>query len=94
VTLGAAEQTQIESATPLEDDGDRLDTFYDGEPLRYHRIDDILGVEAVLEAEPRVCAELHLTHTGEPSTHTEAQGDPAWCEAVLLELESVERNWT
>jgi len=93
-TLGAAEQTQIESATPLEDDGDRLDAFYDGKPLRYHQIDNILGVEAVLEAEPRVCVELHLTHAGKLSTHMEAKGDPAWREAVLLELESMERNRT
>ena len=56
--------------------------FYDGEPLRYRRIDNILGDEAVPEVEPRVCAELHLTHVGEPSTYAEAQGNPAWREAM------------
>ena len=68
--------------------------FYDGEPLRYRRIDNILGDEAVPEVEPRVCAELHLTHAGEPSMYAEAQGNPAWREAMQLELESVEKNRT
>lgn len=89
-----AAQTQIESTTPLQDDEDRLDAFYDGEPLRYRRIDNILGDEAVPDVEPRVCAELHLTHAGEWSTYAEAQGNPAWCEAMQLELESVEKNRT
>jgi len=92
-TPGGAAQTQIESATPLRDD-DRLNAFYDGEPLRYRRIDNILGDEAVPEVEPRVCAELHLTHAGEPSTYAEAQGDPTWREAMQLELESAEKNRT
>ena len=78
----------------MQDDEDRLDAFYDGEPLRYRRIDNILDDEAVPEVEPRVCAELHLKHVGKPSTYTEAQGDPAWRESMQLELESVEKNRT
>jgi hypothetical protein len=93
-TPGGAAQTQIESATALQDDEDRLDAFYDGEPLRYRRLDNILGDEAVPEVEPRVCAELHLMHAGEPSTYAEAQGDPTWREAMQLELESAEKNRT
>jgi len=77
-----AGQTQNESATPLKDDEESLDASYAGEPLRYRRIDNILS------------AELHLTHAGEPTTHAKAQGDPAWREAMQLELESVESNWT
>ena len=77
-----AGQTQNESATPLKDDEEHLDASYVGEPLLYRRIDNILS------------AELHLMHAGEPTTHAKAQGDPAWREAMQLELESVESNWT
>jgi len=33
-------------------------------------------------------------HAGEPTTHVEAHGDPAWRKAMEAELESVERNRT
>jgi hypothetical protein len=32
-TLLSADQPQVEHATPLEDDEDRLDAFYDDKPL-------------------------------------------------------------
>jgi hypothetical protein len=82
VTLGVAGQTQIESATALKDDEERLDASYAGEPLWYWRINNILS------------AKLHTTHAGKPTTHAEAQGDPAWREAMQLELESIESNRT
>jgi len=34
---------EIEHATPLEDDEDRLDASYDDEPLRYRTMENILG---------------------------------------------------
>ena len=55
---------------------------------------DILGEESIPKVEPRVCAQLHLTHAGEPTTHEEAQGDPAWRKAMETELEFVEKNRT
>jgi hypothetical protein len=57
-------------------------------------MDNILGEESIPEVEPRVCAQLHLTHAGEPTTHAEAQGDPVWRKAMEIELESVEKNRT
>jgi len=86
----AAEPVPAELATPLEDDEERLDAFYDGEPLRYRTMDNILGEEFVPEVEPRLCS----MHAGEPTTHVEAHGDPAWRKAMEAELESVERNRT
>jgi len=90
----AAELVPAELATPLEDDEERLDAFYGDEPLRYRTVDNILGEESILEEVPRVCAQLHLTHAGEPTTHAEAHGDPAWRKAMETELESVEKNRT
>jgi len=94
MTPAAAEIVPSELATPLEDDEERLDAFYGGEPLRYRTVNNILGEEPVPEVEPQLCAQVHLTHDGEPTTHAEAYGDPAWREAMEAELESVERNRT
>jgi hypothetical protein len=41
-----ADQTHVELATPLEDDEDRLDAFYDDEPLRYYTVTNIIGNES------------------------------------------------
>ena len=35
-------QPEVEYATPLEDDEDRLDAYYDDEPLRYRTVANIL----------------------------------------------------
>jgi hypothetical protein len=43
ITTPPAVQSQIELATPLEDDEDRLDAFYDDEPLWYRKVTNILG---------------------------------------------------
>jgi hypothetical protein len=45
VAATAPSTSQIELATPLEDDEDRLDAFYDDEPLRYHTVTIIIGNE-------------------------------------------------
>jgi hypothetical protein len=42
-TTPPTDQPQIELATPLEDDEDRLDAFYDDEPLWYRKMTNILG---------------------------------------------------
>jgi hypothetical protein len=81
-------------ATPLEDDEERLDAFYIGEPLRCRTLDNILGEESIPEVEPWLCAQLQLMHAGEPTTHAEVQCDPTWREAMENELESMEKNWT
>jgi len=54
-TPAAAEQAPIESATPLEDDEDCLDAFYNGEPLQYRTIENIISDKAIPGVEPRLC---------------------------------------
>ena len=85
---------QIEHATPLEDDDDRLDAYHEDEPLRYRTVSNIIGQQPTPPPATRLFAELHLTHSGEPTSHTEAKRDPAWCAAMKEELRSVERNKT
>ncbi|XP_066375178.1 uncharacterized protein [Miscanthus floridulus] len=68
---------EVEYATPLEDDEDRLDAYYDDEPLRYRTVANILGEQSPPDQPERLFAQLYLTHVGEPTTYAEAQGDPA-----------------
>jgi hypothetical protein len=37
----------VEFATPLSHDEERIDACYDGEPLRYRMMEDILGDQPV-----------------------------------------------
>lgn len=46
----------FELATPLEDDEDHLDSFYDGNPLWYRMVSSIIGVGTPLEETPRLFA--------------------------------------
>jgi hypothetical protein len=62
----------------LEDDEDHLDTFYDDEPLYYRTVMNIIGDGTPPRQAPRLFTQLHLTHTSEPTTYAEAQGNPAW----------------
>jgi len=64
-----ANQPHIEFATPLEDDEDRLDAFYDDEPLPYRTVMNIIGDESPPGLVPRLFAQLHLTHAGEPTNY-------------------------
>jgi hypothetical protein len=66
---------------PLEDHEDRLDAYYDDEPLRYRTVVNILGEESPPDLPERLFAQLYPTHAGEPTTYTEAQGDPAGASA-------------
>ena len=68
-TTPLAIQPQIELVTPLDDDEDHLDAFSDDEPLRYRKVTNILGDMSPLGLAPRLFAQLHLTHTGEPINH-------------------------
>jgi hypothetical protein len=89
-----AEQPEVEYVTPLEDDEDRLDAYYDDEPLRYRTVANILREESPPDHPERLFAQLHLMHAGEPTTYAKTQGDPAWRAATEQELKSVEQNRT
>jgi hypothetical protein len=85
---------QVEFATPLEDDENRLDVYYNGEPLRYRTMVNIFGNHSPPYPSQRLFAELHLTHASEPANFTEAKDDLAWRVAMEQELKAVEQNRT
>jgi hypothetical protein len=89
-----AGQPGVKYTTPLEDDEDRLDAYYDNEPLRYRTVANILGEQSPPDQPERLFTQLHLTHAGEPTTSAEAQGDLAWRAAMKQEIKSVEQNRT
>jgi hypothetical protein len=74
----------MELATPLSNDGDRVDAYHDGEPLRYRTMDNILGDQPVPEMVVHDFeVELHLAHE-----------DAAWRAAMQQEMDAVEQNRT
>jgi hypothetical protein len=73
---------QVEFATPLEDDEDRLDACYNSEPLRYRMMANIFGNHSPPPPSQRLFTELHLTHVDEPANFTEAKDDLAWRAAM------------
>jgi hypothetical protein len=79
---------------PLEDDEDRLDAYYNDEPLLYRTVVNILGDQSSPDQAERLFVRLHLTHAGEPTTYAEALGDPAWRAVMEQELKFVEQNRT
>jgi hypothetical protein len=79
---------------PLEDNEDRLDAFYDNEPLRYRTVTNIIYDGTPPGQVSRLFAQLHLMHADKPTTYAEVQGDPAWRAAMEQLLESVEKNKT
>ena len=81
---------QVEFATPLEDDEDRLDAYDDDKPLRYRMMTNIIGDHPPPPPPQRLFAKLHLTHAGEPANFAEAKDDPAWRAAMGQEIKAVE----
>jgi hypothetical protein len=80
----------------LEGDEDRIDATHDDTSLRYLTIDDILSDQAMMpgSVQLNINAELHLMHTREPCSLTEAEGDATWRIAMQQEMDSVEHNRT
>jgi hypothetical protein len=60
----------VEFSTPLSHDEERIDMFYDGEPLRYRTMEDILGDQPVPGLVPHdLYGQLHLAYNnGEPQS--------------------------
>jgi hypothetical protein len=71
--------TILEFVTPLANDDGRLDDVHGDAPVRYHKVDNLIGEEPVSGLSSRnLDSELHLTSTGEPCSFTEAERDKAW----------------
>ena len=94
--------------SPLNEDEDRLDAFHDQSPVRYRRIDEVIGEDEPVPGQAqrvlagprrgrprRVQEEANLSMTeGEPATFSEAEGNPAWCAAMKDEIQSIQDNRT
>jgi hypothetical protein len=90
------EPNPVEFATPLSHNEERIDACYDGEPLRYHTMEDILGDQPVPGLVPHdLNRQLHLAcDDGEPLSFTEVEKDAAWRAAMKAEMNAVEKNRT
>jgi hypothetical protein len=90
------EPSPIEFATPLSHDEERIDTCYDGEPLRYRTTEDLLGDQPVPGLVPHdLERQLHLAcDDGEPRSFVEAEKDMAWRATMKAEMDAVEKNHT
>jgi hypothetical protein len=86
----------VEFATPLSHDEERIDACYDGEPLRYRMMEDILGDQPVPGLVPHdLDGQLHLAcDDGEPRSFAEAEKDAAWHAAMKAEMDAFEKNRT
>jgi hypothetical protein len=86
----------VEFATPLSHDEEHIDACYDGESLRYHMMEDILGDQPVPRLVPHdLDGQLHLAcDDGEPLSFAEAEKDTAWRATMKVEMDAVEKNHT
>jgi hypothetical protein len=72
------EPSPVEFATPLSHDEEHLDACYDGEPLRYHTMEDLLGDQPVPRLVPHDLEGYLVSDNGEPQSFAEAEKDVAW----------------
>jgi hypothetical protein len=67
----------------------------DDVPLRFRRLDDVLGPSTVLGlVESELAEELHTVSVEELTSLEEAARDPSWCTTMVEELLSTEENGT
>jgi hypothetical protein len=86
----------VKFATPLSHDEERIDTYHDGEPLRYRTMENLLGDQPVPGLAPHdLETQLHLAcDDGEPRSFAEAERNAAWRAAMQSEMDAVEKNCT
>lgn len=83
-------------ATPPPEVSDLVDNDYDGEPLRFCAVDNLIGNATLPGLAERVLdeQELHLGSVEEPVTFAEAELDQKWRRAMIEEMSSIEENKT
>jgi hypothetical protein len=87
-------ENSVEFATPLSHDEERIDTYHDGEPLRYRMMENLLGDQPGL-APHDLEVQLHLAcDDGEPRSFTEAERCAAWRTVMQSKMDAVEKNCT
>jgi hypothetical protein len=86
----------VEFITPLSHDEEHIDACYDGEPLRYHMMEDLLGDQPVSGLVPHdLERQLHLACDDcEPRSFVEAEKGAAWRATMKAEMDAVEKNRT
>jgi hypothetical protein len=86
----------MELVTSLSHDEEHIDVCYDGEPLRYRRVEGLLIDPSVPGPASRILAgELHLAcDDGESRSFVEAAIHAAWRAAMQSEMDAVETNHT
>ena len=88
--------TPIEFASPPSDITEFADAFHDGEEVRFHRLDDIVGGIGSSGLAGRVLndPELLLVGAEEPPTFALAERDANWRRMMLEEIKAIEENET
>ncbi|KAK3125062.1 hypothetical protein QOZ80_7BG0599500 [Eleusine coracana subsp. coracana] len=85
----------VEFASPPADAEESLDAEHDDTPVRFRRVDNILGDDGPLP-DLAVCemaeAELHMLSTQEPATFAEAEKKIEWQRATEEEIHAVEED--
>jgi len=94
-TLAHVAGQQVEFATPPSAGDVDLDADHDDAPLRFRRLDNVLGPTSPLGLAQRELEEhLLLASDTEPSTFAEAQQHECWRLAMLDEMTTIEANGT
>jgi hypothetical protein len=96
LTPARVEHNPVEFTTPLSHDEEHIGAYHDGEPLRYHMMENLLGDQPVSGLVPHdLEAQLHLVcDDGEPQSFMEAERHVAWHAAMQSEMDAVEKNHT
>jgi hypothetical protein len=96
LTLARVKHNPVEFATPLSHDEERIDTYHDGEPLRYRMMKDLLGDQPMSGLVPHdLEAQLHLAcDDEEPRSFTEVERHVAWRAVMQSEMDTIEKNRT
>ncbi|WVZ78040.1 hypothetical protein U9M48_025815, partial [Paspalum notatum var. saurae] len=89
-TPARVDHGMAEFATPLSHDEERLDAYYDGEPLWYRTMENLFGDRPVPGLVPRdLEVQLHLAcNDGEPRSFAEAERHAAWQAAMQSEMDA------
>nr|AAX95066.1 retrotransposon protein, putative, unclassified [Oryza sativa Japonica Group]ABA91624.1 retrotransposon protein, putative, unclassified [Oryza sativa Japonica Group] len=90
-----AEEPPVEFVSPPPDVEDDLDADHDDAPLRFHRIDDVLGPATPPgQAVRELSEELFAVTAEEPASFAEAEQHSYWRQSMIKEMRSIEANKT
>jgi hypothetical protein len=92
-TPARVEHNPVEFASPLSHDEERIDAYYDGEPLRYSTMENLLGDQSVSRVPHDLEAQLRLAcDNSEAQSSMEADRHAAWRAAMQSEMDAVEEG--